>query len=64
MDWVKRWDPTSCQRLTSLLESKDYLAYGTVAFVFSSPVGFFGFFLKLDATHRDAYKRKPARYRQ
>jgi molybdopterin/thiamine biosynthesis adenylyltransferase len=64
LDWVKRWDTVSFQRLTSLLESKDYLDHGIVAFVFSSPVGFFGFFLKLDPTHRDVYKRKPARYRQ
>lgn len=64
LDWVKRWDSFSFQRLTGLLEGKDYLDYGIVAFVFSSPVGLFGFFLELDATHRKAYKRKPARYRQ
>lgn len=63
MEWIKRWDPTACQRLMSLLENRDYLAYNVVAFVFSSPVGFFGFFLELESTHRNAYRRKPARYR-
>lgn len=64
LDWTKGWDPVSFQRLTNLLEGKDYLDYGVVAFVFCSPVGLFGFFLELDATHRKAYRRKPARYRQ
>jgi molybdopterin/thiamine biosynthesis adenylyltransferase len=64
LDWVKRWDEISFQRLISALETKDYLEYDTVAFVFASPVGLFGFFLELDKTHRESYKRKPARYRQ
>jgi hypothetical protein len=64
LDWVKRWDSVSFQRLTNLLEGKEYLDYGMVAFVFSNPVGLFGFFLNIDATHRKAYRRKPARYRQ
>jgi len=64
LDWVKRWDPVSFQRLTGLLEGKDYLDNCVVAFVFSSPVGLFGFSLELDATHRKAYRRKPAQYRQ
>ena len=64
LDWVKRWDALSFQRLTSLFESKEYLDHSAVAFVFASPIGFFGFFLELDTAHRNAYKRKPARYRQ
>ena len=64
LDWVKRWDTVSFQRLTSLLETKDYLDFGVVAFVFSSPIGVFGFLLKLDPLHCKVYKRKPARYRQ
>jgi molybdopterin/thiamine biosynthesis adenylyltransferase len=64
MDWVKQWDPVSLQRLTRLLEGKDYLDHGIVSFVFCSPVGLFGFFLELDATHRKAYRRKPLLYRQ
>jgi hypothetical protein len=64
LDWVKHWDPLSFQRLTSLLEGKEYLDYGVVSFVFCSPVGLFGFFLELDAAHRKAYRRRPALYRQ
>lgn len=64
LDWIKRWDPLSFSRLTNLLESKEYLNHATVAFMFCSPVGLFGFFLPLDPMHRKACKRKPARYRQ
>lgn len=64
LDWVKRWDPVSSQRLTSLLEGKEYLDYGAVAFVISSPIGFFGFSFKIDATPAKAYRLKPALYRQ
>ena len=64
LEWVKRWDPVSFQRLTALLERKDYLDHRVVAFVFCSSVGSFGFSLALDATHCRAYKRKPAQYRQ
>lgn len=64
LDWVKRWDAVSFQRLTNLLETKEYLGFGTVAFFFASPIGFFGFFFELDAARCKAYKRKPARYRQ
>ena len=63
-DWVKRWDPVSLQRLTSLLETREYLSFGVVAFVFASPLGLFGFQLELDPTRRSAYRRKPASYRQ
>lgn len=64
LDWVRRWDPPSFKRLTNLLESRGYLDYGMVSFVFCSPVGLFGFFLELDTAHRKACQRKPALYRQ
>jgi len=63
-DWVKRWDPVSFQRLTSLLETREYLSFGTVAIVFASPLGLFGFLMELDPMRSSAYRRKPASYRQ
>jgi molybdopterin/thiamine biosynthesis adenylyltransferase len=62
--WLKRWDIAASRRLEGLLEQKEYLNHPTVAFLFSSPVGWFGFVLQLDPTHRNSYKRRPARYRQ
>jgi molybdopterin/thiamine biosynthesis adenylyltransferase len=62
--WLKRWDSAASRGLESLLEQKEYLNQPIVAFLFSSPVGWFGFVLELDPIHRASYKRKPARYRQ
>lgn len=63
-EWVKRWDPATSQRLTSLLETKEYLDNAFVAVVIVSPVGPFGFLLEIDARRAKAYRRKPALYRQ
>lgn len=64
LSWLKRWDIGASRRLEGMLEQREYLNYSTVAFMFSSPIGWFGFALALDPIHRDSYKRKPARYRQ
>ena len=63
-DWLKLWDPRASQRLTGLLETPDYLDHEAVAVMFDSPVGSFGFLLKLDTQHARVYRRRPARYRQ
>lgn len=63
-EWIKRWDMAASQRLTSLLETKEYLDNAFVAVVFVSPVGPFGFLLKIDSERAKAYRRKPALYRQ
>src|SRR5207302_5319320 len=55
--WLKRWDIAASRRLEGLLEQKEYLNHPMVAFLFSSPVGWFGFVLNLDPTHRISYKR-------
>lgn len=64
MAWVKRWDPLASQRLTGVLETKDYLNGSSLAIVFNSPVGPFGFILEVDTNRAKAYRRRPALYRQ
>jgi hypothetical protein len=64
LSWLKRWDLKAHKQVERILEQREYLRFGGVAFMFASPVGWFGFSFPLDAIHRRSYVRKPALYRQ
>lgn len=64
LEWIRLWDPSAYNTCQGVLGCRDYLAQSTVAFIVSSPAGWFGFSLRLDDVKRKAFRKNPKWMRQ